>query len=327
MVKANAYGHGLIEISQALPQTICLGVARLTEALKLRQAGCTQRIILMEGFFEVWELDLILQFNLEIVVHQRQQVIHLLALNTSAKIVVWLKIDSGMHRLGLSETDFLWALEQLRKAPSIEYPPKLMTHFASADDPDSLLTHQQIERFTQLTAHLNTEKSLANSAAIFSYPEAHGDWIRPGLALYGVSPFRGRTSEDHRLVPVMTLTARLMSIHSYQKGEGIGYNHRYHCPEAMPVGMVSIGYGDGYPRDLPPEGTPVLVNGHPTTIIGRVSMDMLAIDLRPLRHYQIGDRVYLWGPDLPIETISHYSSRSPYELLCGVSARVERHYV
>lgn len=323
MVKANAYGHGLITIARALDNVDALGVARIHEALQLRKAGIKKPIILMEGFFEAWELPIIAENHLDLVIHQMEQVQALAQVRISSPIRVWLKLNSGMHRLGLPPDQFVAAWQALHDNQNINPDIILMTHFAASDELDNDYTDKQIKLFNTVTKELPGPRSLANSAAILKWPQTHGDWVRPGIMLYGISPFTDKTGIELGLQPVMTLRSRLLSIHQQQAGDAIGYGGTFICQESMPVGLVAIGYGDGYPRYIPTTGTPVLVNDQLTQVIGRVSMDMICVDLRDIPQPKIGDTVTLWGQGLPIERIAQAANTSPYELACGVTLRVE----
>jgi alanine racemase len=324
MVKANAYGHGLLTVAHALQDQVdALGVARIHEALMLRRAGIHGRIVLMEGFFETWELPLIIQHNLEIVVHQMPQVQALLASHLTKPVPVWLKLDTGMHRLGFSAEEFIAAWHRLHECDAVAPDIMLMSHFAQAEYTSSDKTTQQIACFNEITHDLPGPRSLANSAAIMAYPTSHGDWVRPGIMLYGVSPFADKTAADLQLQPVMTLTSRLLNIRQCHKGDALGYGGTFICPEDMLIGLAAVGYGDGYPRYVPPTGTPILVNGQATQILGRVSMDMICVDLRNIQHPHIGDTVTLWGEGLPVEVIAQAAQTNSYELLCGITSRVE----
>jgi alanine racemase len=323
MVKANAYGHGLLTIAHALEHVDALGVARIHEALKLRQAGIKKPIVLMEGFFEAWELPIIAENQFDLVIHQVEQLQALTQARLTSPIRIWLKLDSGMHRLGLPPEQFITAWQALHKSVNINPDIILMTHFACADELANDYTNQQIKLFNEMTADLPGSRSLANSAAIMKWPATHGDWVRPGIMLYGISPFADKTGVELDLKPVMTLRSRLLSIHQQKQGDLIGYGGTYRCPENMPVGLVAIGYGDGYPRYIPAEGTPILVNDKLTQVVGRVSMDMIYVDLRKISQPKIGDFVTLWGDGLPIEYIAQAANTSTYELACGVTSRVE----
>ncbi len=323
MVKANGYGHGAVAVAKALQEADALGVARIYEALALRKAGITQPIVLMEGFFEAWELPLIVEHGFEIVIHQMPQVQALLQANITTPIRVWLKLETGMHRLGLPPAEFLAAWQQLHDSKNVAADIVLMTHLACAEEIAEPHTVNQIQCFNDITHDLPGPRSIANSAAIVAWPAARTEWVRPGIMLYGVSPFADKTAAELGLKPVMTLSSRLLAIHLLNRGDAMGYNRTFICPEDMPVGLVAVGYGDGYPRYIPVEGTPILMNGHRTQIIGRVSMDMLYIDLRGLPLPQLGDPIVLWGESLPIEEIAYAAKTNSYELLCGVTSRVE----
>lgn len=324
MVKANAYGHDLLKIASILANEVdALGVARIGEALQLRSAGITTPIVLMEGIFEADELPLIVEHNLEVTIHHLPQISMLEQAHLKQPINIWLKLDTGMHRLGLSPPEFIEAYHRLIRHRFINPNFKLMTHFACADVNEDTSTLQQLALFNEITQGWDHPKSLANSAAILRYPNTHADWVRPGLMLYGISPFADKISTEFNLQPVMTLTSRLLSIQQRKKGDTIGYGLTYTCPEDMPIGIISTGYGDGYPRYIPPYGMPILINQQQTQIIGRVSMDMIHVDLRPIKSYQLGDTAILWGEGLPIEFIAQIAHTSPYELICGLTKRVE----
>ncbi len=326
MVKSNGYGHGAITAANALQQADALGVARIGEAITLRKAGITTPIVLMEGFFTADELPLLIEYQLDTVVHHMPQVEMLLHADLAQPLRVWLKLETGMHRLGLPADAFLAAWQQLHAHPLVS-DIILMTHFACAEESDHTFTRQQLDTFTHITRDLPGARSLANSAAIVAHPQAHTDWVRPGIMLYGISPFADKTGLDLDLQPVMTLSSRLLAVHAMKAGDAIGYNRTFVCPEDMPVGVITTGYGDGYPRYIPATGTPVLINGHRTQIIGRVSMDMMTIDLRHIPTPQLGDPITLWGTGLPIEYIAHAAQTNSYELVCGVTSRTEYTYL
>ncbi|OGT19602.1 MAG: alanine racemase [Gammaproteobacteria bacterium RBG_16_57_12] len=326
VIKANGYGHGLVRMATALQEADGFGVACIEEALQLREAGIKQRILLLEGFFSGDELPLIQRHGLDITVHHEAQIAYLEALprnnqTQSHPLSVWLKIDTGMHRLGISSGKAREAYHRLRRCPFVAEDLRLLTHLACADDPASPVTAQQVATFQQVAGVLDGERSLANSAAILGVRDSHADWVRPGIMLYGVSPFLTGTGEDHGLKPVMTVISELIAVNHFRKGDAVGYGGAWVCPEDMPVGMVAFGYGDGYPRHAR-EGTPVVVNGKRVPLIGRVSMDMLCVDLRTQPKAAIGDPVQLWGRDLPVEEVASHAGTISYELLCGVSARV-----
>lgn len=319
-VKANGYGHGLVRVAQALTESDGFGVACINEALQLRAAGINSPITLLEGFFHDDEIPLIEQHRLDLLLHHAEQIEALEQAVIRTPIRVWLKIDTGMHRLGVSpqSTASLW--QRLEQHPKLQ-PLGQMTHLARADEPDHPITATQLQCFREATANLHGERAIANSAGVLGWPETHGDWVRPGIMLYGVSPFVGGRAVEHDLKPVMTLSSELIAVNMLQKGDAVGYGGTWTCPEAMPVGVVAVGYGDGYPRHAI-NGTPVLVNGRRVPMIGRVSMDMICVDLRSQPEAHIGDPVVLWGEGLPVEEIAEAAGTIAYELLCGVTQRV-----
>lgn len=320
MVKANGYGHGLLRVAHALSEVDALGVATLDEAMMLRVAGITKSIVVMCGFINAEELRVMSEQHLTAVIHHFEQISLLQQTQLNSPLQIWFKIDTGMHRLGFLPEEVPTAYAQLSSCASVAKPINLMTHLACSDEPGSTHTKQQIAVFNEI-AIWEGPKSLACSAAIMAWPQTHADWIRPGIMLYGVSPFAARSGVEFGLKPAMSLTARLMAIKKLKKGEAIGYGATWVCPEDMPIGIVSIGYGDGYPRQAK-NGTPVLVGEKRCALVGRVSMDMITVDLRDHVDAAVGDRVLLWGPGLPVEEIARCVGTSGYELLCKVTARV-----
>ncbi len=322
MVKADAYGHGMVRVANALAQVDAFGVAAIEEAIILREAQISQPVIIMSRFDHVDQVPLCLRYQLAVVVHQPYQVEILERSCLSEPVMVWLKLETGMHRLGLLPEQFLDAWQRLQRLPWIKKPLGLMTHLACADDPHHSLTSEQIHLFQQLTADFPGPKSVANSAAILSRQDALYDWVRPGIMLYGASPFANKTGAELGLRPVMTLTSHLNAVRWAKRGDYVGYGAIQQCPADMPIGVVAIGYGDGYPRHAR-SGTPVLVNGQICPLIGRVSMDMITVDLRAAPHAQVGDQVILWGEGLPAEYIATCAETIAYELFCHVTKRVE----
>jgi alanine racemase len=320
MVKANAYGHGITRVAQALPGTISLGVASLEEGIILRDAGITQEIVLVEGLFYPEEMAEAARHQFTLVVHHMPHVEMLENANVERPFRIWLKINTGMHRLGVSPGDLGSIYQRLAATRAVQKPIGLMTHFAEADLVDSDATARQASIFAQATASISGPRSLANSAAIIAWPDAQGDWVRPGLMLYGASPFNGKTGYDHQLCPVMTLWSRIIAITPVKKGGKIGYGGTWAAPEDMLVGVVGVGYGDGYPQ-FAKNGTPMLVNGVECPLVGRVSMDMLTVDLRNYPQAQIGDAVTLWGDGLPVERVAQHSNTSAYEILTRMTPR------
>lgn len=320
MVKANAYGHGITRVAHALPMADALGVASLEEGLILREAGITQPIVLVEGVFHADEIQEAAKQHFSLVVHHLPHVEMLEKIQGYPPFTIWLKMNTGMNRLGIDPLQFQEIYQRLLKAESVKKPIGLMTHFADADDIRSDATVKQLELFNNITANVRGPRSLANSAAIIAFPQTHADWVRPGLMLYGASPFNGKTGLDHDLQPVMTLSSRLIAINKVKKGNKIGYGGTFTAPEDMLIGVVGVGYGDGYPQ-FAKNGTPVLVNGVECRVVGRVSMDMLTVDLRHQPNAKIDDPVILWGQGLPVERVAKASDTSAYEILTRMTPR------
>lgn len=318
IIKADAYGHGLERIANQLDDADAFGVACLEEAIRLRDAGFNKPIILLEGFFSKDELDQLSDLNLQTVIHQLDQLDLIEQLPVDKSINVWLKIDTGMHRLGFDPKLVSSVYDRLNKAAGVK-EIKLMTHFASGEQSSM---DAQLECFSETISDLNGEKCLANSGAIMEWPASHGDWVRPGLMLYGISPFSDRTANELGLQQVMSLQSKLISVKLARKGEKVGYGGTWECPEDMPIGVIAMGYGDGYPRHAR-AGTPMLINNKTVGLIGRPSMDMLTVDLRQCPDAKIGDSVILWGEELPVEEIARCADTIPYELLCGMRMRAQ----
>lgn len=320
-VKADGYGHGLRRIATALADADAFAVASLEEALELRDAGIKQRILLLEGVHESRELPECSAHALDVVVHHLEQVRMLERSRLAQPLRLWLKVDSGMHRLGLEPSAVPSIFERLLRCPAAAAAFGFVSHLARADERDHAATRQQLHTFTSAIADLPGARSLANSAGILEWPATHFDWVRPGLMLYGASPFADAEGVDYDLRPVMSLETRLISIKQLRQGDAVGYGATWTCPEDMAVGVAAVGYGDGYPRHAP-SGTPVLLNGRTAPLVGRVSMDMISVDLRQHPEAQIGDPVVLWGAGLPIERIAKAAATIPYTLTCGITARV-----
>ena len=323
VVKANAYGHGLVEVARALAAADAFAVARLDEAVALRDAGLTHRIVLLEGVLHPDQLSVAAALRLETVVHCAEQLSLLEQASLDDPLRAWLKIDTGMHRLGFPPGDAAQVAERLMASGALAEPPVFMTHLACADEPGEGMTHDQLTAFEVAVAGLPGDRSAANSAAILAYPESHMDWVRPGIMLYGVSPFETQCGEDLGLRPAMTLSSPLIAIKQVAAGGRVGYGATWTAAGATRIGIAAIGYGDGYPRCLGSSDTPVLLGGRRAEVIGRISMDMIAIDLSDVPDAGIGDEVTLWGPDLPVELLAARAGTIGYELLCGVTRRVD----
>ncbi|MBK9130638.1 MAG: alanine racemase [Gammaproteobacteria bacterium] len=321
VIKANGYGHGLARVAEALHDADAFGVASVEEALVLREAGIAHPIVMLEGFFEAGELAEISRHRLSVVIHHEQQLQILEKTEIARPISVWIKIDTGMHRIGFPPGQAAAIYQRLRDSNKIAARIRLMTHLANADDRNDEYTARQLTEFLGAIDGLDGERSVANSAGVLAWPQTHMEWVRPGIMLFGVSPFLDGVAQQEGLSPVMTLSSRLIAINRFRRGDAIGYGGSWICPEDMPIGVVAIGYGDGYPRSMP-AGAPVLVRGQRAAVVGRVSMDMLCIDLRDLPQAQIGDEVELWGRNLPIEEVARLAGTIPYELLCGITQRV-----
>ena len=321
VVKADGYGHGLERVARALSGADAFGVAALSDAERLRAAGLSQPIVLLSGFDEPDDIAQLRRLNVETAVHHAFQLEMLEQAPGGDPIRCWLKLDTGMHRLGFAPEYVRDAYARLQAMPAVADDIVLMNHFASSDEFQRPQTREQLRVFAEATAGLSGARSLANSAAVLGWPDTHADWVRPGGALYGISVVDGQPGGDFGLKPAMTLATRLIAVNRIRKGERIGYSATWQCPEDMPVGVAAIGYGDGYPRSVP-AGTPTLVNGLVTEIIGRVSMDLMTIDLRAQPTAKPGDPVVLWGEGLPVETIAAAAGTIGYEPVCSITRRV-----
>lgn len=337
VVKADAYGHGLVPAARALVRAGAdgLAVARLGEALALRRAGVAGTVLVLAGWSDGESLERIAAEGLDAVLHERAQLEVLRARGGAAgggpPVRVWLKADTGLHRLGFAPAEFPAVWRETAALPRVAAPLHAMTHFAAADDPGpgaADATARQSACFDGLLAALGSggappPASLANSAAVLAAPGSHRDWVRPGIMLYGASPLAGGRGADHGLRPAMTLSAPLVAVRIVERGAAIGYGGTWTAPERMPLGVAGIGYGDGYPRHLP-SGSPVLVAGRRAALAGRVSMDLAAIDLRPCPDARPGDPVTLWGEGLPVEEAAEAAGTVPHELFARLGPRVER---
>ena len=322
VIKANAYGHGLVAVARALASTDAFAVARVDEGLTLRAAGINTPTVLLEGVFDREQLDAAATAGFELVVHTPEQIELLRTAAAGVSFKIWLKLDSGMNRLGFKGAAFGAAHAALSELAAVHSPVNLFTHLASADEPNLSTTADQLARFAAATRALPGERSIANSAGMLSFSDAQADWVRPGLLLYGVSPIAGAIGADYGLRPVMTLQSHVIAVKDLAAGEQVGYGGDWTATRRTRLAVAAVGYGDGYPRNLSP-GTPVLVNGERAGLAGRVSMDMIGIDVTDLsRSPVLGDSVVVWGEGLPVEEIAVWADTIPYELLCGISQRV-----
>ncbi len=325
VIKADAYGHGLLRTARALSDADGFALLELEGAVRLRDAGFQQRIVLLEGIFEPRDVPLLTQYRLSTVVHNHEQIALLKAAPAGAALDVLLKLNSGMNRLGFSAAHA--PLEALRSNLAVG-EITLMTHFANADDARGVAWQlETIERLVKdlgFVRGVTLPRSFANSAAILRYPQTHGDWVRPGIMLYGSTPFADVPAATLGLKPVMTLTSAIIAVQSLKAGDTVGYGGTFTAQHAMRMGVVACGYADGYPRHAP-NCTPVLVNGRRTGTVGRVSMDMLCVDLTALPDAGVGAPVELWGANNPVQDVAVAAGTVGYELLCAIAPRVPQY--
>jgi alanine racemase len=321
VIKADGYGHGLERVARALSDADAFGVAALGDGLRLRAAGIVKRIVVLSGPDEAADLAEFRRLGLDAVIHHESQLRWLEADHDPRPLRVWLKIDTGMHRLGFAPDVARAAHARLRALANVDPDIVLMTHFAASDEFDSPATPAQIAAFDSATHDVSAMHSLANSAGVLGWPQARHDWVRVGGLLYGLSVIEGRSGTDLGFEPAMTLSTKLIAVNRARRGDRVGYAATFECPEDMPIGVAAIGYGDGYPRSAP-SGTPVLVNGNRALVIGRVSMDLITIDLRDTTDAKVGDRVTLWGAQLPVEIVAKKAGTISYDLTCGMTKRV-----
>ena len=324
VVKADAYGHGLVRVAQALADADGYALLDLNEAVRLREAGISKPILLLEGVFQPADFALVDRYALALVVHDSEQILMLERARLSSQIAVCLKLNTGMNRLGFAGARVRAAYSRLEasgKAAAIS----LMTHFADADGPAGVAT--QLACFVEWTHGLQGEVTLANSAAVLRYPETHADWVRPGIMLYGCSPFADASAEALGLQPVMTLTSEIIAVQDLKPGDRVGYGGTFVARQAMRIGVVACGYADGYPRHAPgfnDRTTPIVVAGKRTGTVGRVSMDVLCADLSAIPEARVGSPVTLWGEGLSADEVAASAGTVSYELLCALAARVPR---
>lgn len=331
VVKANAYGHGAVEVASALADLApAFAVACIEEADELVAAGIRQPILLLEGFFTADELPRIVRHGYETVLHAAWQLEQLEAFLAEGQVAaaalnIWLKVDTGMHRLGFAPEETAAVYRRLQALPAVG-KITLTTHFARADELSSDATTMQLQKLQALQHELGCAVSVANSPAILGWPQAQQGWLRPGIMLYGASPLGAEHLQGARLQPVMSLKSALISVRELPAGEAVGYGARFVTQQPTRIGVVACGYGDGYPRHAR-EGTPVLVNGVRCRLAGRVSMDMLTVDLTGCPDAQVGDEVELWGTSLPVNEVAEHCDTISYTLLTCLLPRVPRRYL
>jgi len=313
VIKANAYGHGMLQVAESLVDADGFAVAQLSEAIALREHGIDKPITIFQGFANSEQLEKIMHYSLRPAISQHWQIDLLEASKQATSIDIWVKVNTGMGRLGFQLDDVNTGYQRLQKLKLINQTG-LMMHFANADIPDHASNQLQIDGFLKLANHYKVQTSVSNSAAIISGLFAQQDWVRPGIMLYGCSPLQGKTAAELQLKPVMSLHAELIAINELKKGQSVGYGDSWVCPQDMRVGIVNIGYGDGYPRHA--TTAPVVVNGQLCHIIGRVSMDSVAVDLRGIKA-GCGDVVECWGGQIPVDEVAACAETISYELLCN----------
>lgn len=326
VVKANAYGHGLLETAHTLQDADCYGVARIGEALMLRAGGIVKPILLLEGFFCAEDLPALVANNIETAVHSIEQLEALEQIELAHPVSVWMKLDSGMHRLGVRPEQAEAFYQRLSACRNVVQPVNIMSHFSRADEPLVDATEKQISCFERFANDKPGLKSIAASGGILLWPQAHRDWVRPGIILYGVSPLETPYADHFGLQPAMTLKSSLIAVREHRAGEPVGYGGLWVSERDTRLGVVAMGYGDGYPRSAP-SGTPVWLNGREVPIVGRISMDMISVDLGPDASDKVGDEVVLWGNELPVERVAAFSGISAYELITKLTQRVTMEYI
>lgn len=322
VVKANAYGHGLERSVRGFAEADGLGLIEVDNAVRLRQLGWQKRIVLLEGFFDASDLLAIIEHRLDTVVHCIEQLEMLENAKLSGQINVHLKINSGMNRLGFLPSVCKDVYQRLRALPAVR-DISFLTHFANAEDANNARVplEQQVQRFNAAIEGLPGDRCLSNSAADLMHPECAADWVRPGVMLYGGTP-ADTTAEEFGLQPAMTLRSEIIGIQHILAGDAVGYGSSFVADKAMTIGVVACGYADGYPRHAP-SGTPIVVDGIRTQMVGRVSMDMITVDLTPIAHARVGSKVVLWGQDLPIDEVANAAGTVGYELMCAIAPRVQ----
>ncbi|MEH6365390.1 MAG: alanine racemase [Pseudomonas marincola] len=317
VIKADAYGHGAVRCAKALQDEVDgFAVACIEEALELREAGIRAPILLLEGFFEAAELELIEQHDFWCVVHSLWQLEALERAHLNRALTVWLKLDSGMHRVGFHPDDYVAAHERLQASSNVG-KVVLMSHFARADELDCSRSEEQLEAFEQVRSGIDAEISLRNSPSVLGWPQVPSDWVRPGIMLYGATPFEQPQTLASQLQPVMTLESKIISVRELPAGEPVGYAGSFVTERPTRVGVVAMGYADGYPRHAP-TGTPVAVDGQLTRLIGRVSMDMITVDLTDLPQAGLGSRVEFWGKQVLASDVASRAGTIPYQIFCNL---------
>lgn len=323
MIKANAYGHGMVETAQHIDDLNCyMGVASIDDGIMLRNAGIKSKILLIQGPFEPADISLAIQYDCDMVLHQKDHISWLDGINSTNKLKVWMKVNTGMNRLGFSMDDVQPVYKMLQDHPKVQKGIPIISHFSCASRHDGLMNKHQLQCFKGLKNKIDTKFSLANTGGIFHFPEAHYDYVRPGIAMYGVSSLPGLMAQDLNLKPVMTVKSIVNAVRPIKKGEYVGYSATYKAKKDMVMAVIAYGHADGYPVTAP-EGTPILVNGVRCPIIGPVSMDMIILDVSHVKNVKIGDEVVIWGEGLPLDEIIQHTKVSPGSMLALIRPRVK----
>jgi alanine racemase len=323
VIKADAYGHGMLRVAKALSNVDGYAVARLDEALTLRKAGVRKTILVLTGFLTADEIPQFSSYELDTVVHSEYQIELLNSINIEKPISVWLKINTGMNRLGVDPSSVTRINNELQLSAKVRLPIKLMTHLACADDMNSSATEAQITLFDDSIKGLGGEQSICNSSGLLGWQHAQRHWVRSGIMLYGGAPFCDRAASEDLLKPVMTFKSNVIALRTVKQGARVGYGGNWLADRTSLIATIGVGYGDGYPRHAA-SGTPVLIAEQVVPLVGRVSMDSINVDVSQCPQIKVGDSVTLWGDGLAIEDVAEKSGAISYELMCGITDRVSR---
>lgn len=327
VIKANAYGHGAIEVARTLQDVVpAFAVAFFDEAVQLRDAGITRPILVLQGTTGTADVAEAAAKDFWLMLHNQQQVNRVLRSDTHLPVRAWIKLDTGIHRLGVDAAELEHVYEALSASANVQQDMVLCSHLACADDLDHPMTIHQVNLLRRYAAKYSLPMSIANSAAIMCWPGSHADWNRPGYMLYGNSPLGSFGGDSVGLIPAMTMTSRIISMRNLSTGDGTGYGLDWVAEKPSKIGTISMGYADGYPRHAP-TGTPVMVNGQRVPLAGRVSMDLIAVDLTGLDHVEVGDTVELWGENLSVDEVAACAGTIAYEILAGLTGRVPVTYL
>lgn len=322
VIKANGYGHGLVKVAHYLQDRVpAFAVAFMDEAVELRDAGISKPILVLQGATHAEDLSEAAARDFWLLLHQQQQIDWTLSANLPSPVKVWLKVDTGMHRLGIAPKALDQVCTDLRSSGNVQEDLVLCTHLACADDLENPMTREQVRVIRSFGSQHNLPMSIANSAGILYWPESHFEWNRPGYMLYGLNPTGSFDRNTQGLRPAMTMSSEIIAVRDVPPGEGVGYGLDWTAKRHSRIGTIAMGYGDGYPRHAP-NGTPVLVNGQRVPLTGRVSMDAISVDLTDLENVQVGDPVELWGQNLLVNEVASAAGTIGYEILAGLTGRV-----